>query len=99
MMVTGSDLVESKNAIRLAEEYPGLCFATVGVHPCSAMSFEKNPEGPDALLAEIKKLAQESRDAGTATAFGEIGLDYDRLHYCDKEDPARLLCEATRRCD
>jgi TatD DNase family protein len=85
MMITGSDLVESNNAIKLAEEHPGLCFATVGVHPCSAKSFENYPDGPDALLLEIRKLAQESRDAGTATAFGEIGLDYDRLHYCEKE--------------
>nr|POF16419.1 deoxyribonuclease tat-d [Quercus suber] len=84
-MVTGSDLTESRNAIRLAEEYPGLCFATVGVHPCSAKTFEQYPDGPDALLSELKKLAQDSKQAGTATAFGEIGLDYDRLHYCDKE--------------
>ncbi|KAK0336929.1 hypothetical protein LTS16_008594 [Friedmanniomyces endolithicus] len=85
MMVTGSDLRESKNAIKLADEYPGLCYATVGVHPCSAKSFERYPEGPDALLADLKKLAQESRDSGKAMAFGEIGLDYDRLQLCDKE--------------
>lgn len=85
MMVTGSDLTESQNAINLAEEYPGLCYATVGVHPCSAKTFESYPEGPDALLRELKKLAQESRDSGRATAFGEIGLDYDRLHYCNAE--------------
>ncbi|KAK0324090.1 hypothetical protein LTR82_005211 [Friedmanniomyces endolithicus] len=85
MMVTGSDLQESKNAIKLADEYPGLCYATVGVHPCSAKSFEKYPDGPDALLAELKRLAQESRDSGKATAFGEIGLDYDRLQLCDME--------------
>lgn len=85
MMVTGSDLEESKNAIKLAEDYPGLCYATVGVHPCSAKSFEKHHNGPDALLAELKEVAQTSRDAGTAVAFGEIGLDYDRLHFCDKE--------------
>ncbi|KAK5746470.1 hypothetical protein LTR17_000850 [Elasticomyces elasticus] len=85
MMVTGSDLQESKNAIKLAEDYPGMCYATVGVHPCSAKSFEKYPDGPDALMAELKKLALESRDSGKATAFGEIGLDYDRLQLCDKE--------------
>jgi len=85
MMVTGSDLIESQNAIRLAEEYPGLCYATVGVHPCSAKTFEAYPDGPEALLQELKKLAQQSRDSGRATAFGEIGLDYDRLHYCDAE--------------
>ncbi|KAK5728205.1 hypothetical protein LTR17_012110 [Elasticomyces elasticus] len=84
-MVTGSDLQESKNAIKLAEDYPGMCYATVGVHPCSAKSFEKYPDGPDALMAELRKLALESRDSGKATAFGEIGLDYDRLQLCDKE--------------
>lgn len=36
-------------------------------------------------MAELKKLAVESRDQGKATAFGEIGLDYDRLQLCDKE--------------
>lgn len=89
MMVTGSDLKESQNAIDLAEAFPGLCYATVGVHPCSSNSFENHPGGADALLAKLKKLAQESRDAGTATAFGEIGLDYDRLFLADKE--AQLL--------
>ena len=84
-MVTGSDLQESKNAIKLANEYPGLCYATVGVHPCAAKSFEAHPGGPGALLEELRSLAQEARDAGTAAAFGEIGLDYDRLHFCDKE--------------
>ncbi|KAK5130484.1 hypothetical protein LTR08_002006 [Meristemomyces frigidus] len=85
MMVTGSDLTESRNAIKLVEGFPGLCYATVGVHPCSAKSFVNYPEGAEKLLEEVKKLAQASRDAGTVTAFGEIGLDYDRLHYCDKE--------------
>ena len=91
MMVTGSDLQESKNAIRLAKDYPSLCYATVGVHPCQSKSFEKYKGGPDALLAELKKLAQESRDAGTATAFGEIGLDYDRLFFAEKETQLRYF--------
>lgn len=63
----------------------GLCYATVGVHPCSAHSFDTYKDGPDALLQRLRELAQRSRDAGTATAFGEIGLDYDRLYLCDKE--------------
>ncbi|SMQ55678.1 unnamed protein product [Zymoseptoria tritici ST99CH_1A5] len=85
MMITGSDYTESKNAIKLAEEYPGLCYATVGVHPCSASTFAKAPQGGDQLLKELGQLAREARDNGTATAFGEIGLDYDRLTLCDKE--------------
>ena len=85
MMVTGSDLEESRNAINLAKEYPGLCYATVGVHPCQAKSFEKYPTGPDGLLVELKKLVEEGKEKGVVTAFGEIGLDYDRLHFCDKD--------------
>lgn len=85
MMVTGSDLEESRKAVQLAETYPGLCYATIGVHPCQAKSFANYSDGPDALLAELKKLAQEAQKNGTATAFGEIGLDYDRLHFADKE--------------
>ena len=91
MMVTGSDLQESENAIKLAQDYPGLCYATVGVHPCAAKTFDKHPGGPEKCLQELRQLAQESRDAGTATAFGEIGLDYDRLHFADKETQLRTF--------
>ena len=63
----------------------GLCYATVGVHPCSASTFENYPDGPDALLTALRKLAQESQESGLATAFGEIGLDYDRLQLCPKD--------------
>lgn len=84
-MITGSDLVESRKAVELSEQYPGLCYATVGVHPCSSKSFDEYNEGPDALLAAVRELAIKAKAAGTATAFGEFGLDYDRLHYADKE--------------
>lgn len=63
----------------------GLCYATVGVHPCSATSFDEHPGGPSALLQELETLALESKASGYATAFGEIGLDYDRLHFTPKE--------------
>ena len=85
MMVTGSDLQESRKAVRLAEEYPGLCYATVGVHPCSAKGFEKDPGGPQKLLQDLEILAIDAKERGLATAFGEIGLDYDRLSLTAKE--------------
>lgn len=37
------------------------------------------------MLDEIKTLALESKNAGHAVAFGEIGLDYDRLFLSAKE--------------
>ncbi|CAF9933881.1 MAG: hypothetical protein HETSPECPRED_009035 [Heterodermia speciosa] len=63
----------------------GLCYATIGVHPCSAQSFETHPEGATALLASLQTLALNSKAAGTVTAYGEIGLDYDRLQLCPKD--------------
>ncbi|KAK9644581.1 hypothetical protein HCH54_007013 [Aspergillus fumigatus] len=84
-MVTGSDLVESRHAIQFAQSYPGFCYATVGVHPCQAKLFDEFPGGPDKMLEELKSLALEAKAAGHAVAFGEIGLDYDRLFLSAKE--------------
>jgi TatD DNase family protein len=45
------------------------------------------------LLEELRKLALESKAAGFAVAFGEIGLDYDRLFLCP-QDQQRKYFEA-----
>ena len=63
----------------------GVIYATVGVHPCSAKQFDKHPEGPDAYLQKLENLALEGKRKGLVTAFGEVGLDYDRLTLCPKE--------------
>jgi len=84
-MVTGSDLEESKHAVEIAKAHPGQCYATVGVHPCSAKHFDTHPGGPSELLSALKSLALEAKEAGHAVAFGEIGLDYDRLFLTAKE--------------
>jgi Tat protein secretion system quality control protein TatD with DNase activity len=84
-MVTGSDLEESKHAVEIVKAHPGLCYATIGVHPCSAKDFDTHPGGPSELLKALKALAVEAKEAGHAVAFGEIGLDYDRLFLTAKE--------------
>lgn len=91
MMITGSDLEESKKAIGLAKQNPGLCYATVGVHPCSAKSFDKHPGGSSKLLEELTDLATDAKERGLATAFGEIGLDYDRLFLTGKEQQLKYF--------
>lgn len=90
-MVTGSDLAESKKAIALAERYSGRCYATVGVHPCQANILDKHPGGPTVLLQELETLAIEAKGRGLATAFGEVGLDYDRLHFAGKEQQLKYF--------
>ncbi|KAL5000729.1 hypothetical protein BDV10DRAFT_161893 [Aspergillus recurvatus] len=84
-MVTGSDLEESKRAIEIAQKYPGFCYATVGIHPCQAKLFDSFPGGPEKMLEELRSLALEAKQAGHAVAFGEFGLDYDRLFLSPKE--------------
>lgn len=37
------------------------------------------------MIEELRKLAIESKEAGFTVAFGEIGLDYDRLFLSPKE--------------
>ncbi|KAL2013857.1 hypothetical protein VTN00DRAFT_1382 [Thermoascus crustaceus] len=90
-MVTGSDLEESRHAVQLARDNPGLCYATVGVHPCQAKTFDSFPGGPSKLLEELRDLALESKKFGHAVAFGEFGLDYDRLFLSSKEQQLKYF--------
>ncbi|KAI4172259.1 MAG: hypothetical protein LQ343_003694 [Gyalolechia ehrenbergii] len=84
-MVTGSDLEQSLQAIELAKQYRGQCYATVGVHPCSADAFERADGGGDQLLEGLKKTAEQGTKDGWVKAFGEFGLDFDRLGHCKEE--------------
>ena len=85
-MITGSDLKESAHAVDLAKQFPGKCYATVGVHPCSTKEFEKKgTDGAHEVLTRLRDLVTNARDSGQAVAFGEIGLDYDRLFLSPKE--------------
>ncbi|EGD91412.2 hypothetical protein H112_01216 [Trichophyton rubrum D6] len=90
-MITGSDLHESRHAVDLAREHSGLCYATVGVHPCSAKLFDSYAGGPEKYLAEIKALALSAKESGHAVAFGEIGLDYDRLFLSPKDQQLKYF--------
>lgn len=67
MIVTGSTLQSSRDALRLAQAHDAL-FATVGVHPHHAADLD------DAQLAELATLAAQPG----AVAVGECGLDFFR---------------------
>lgn len=69
----------------------GHCYATVGVHPCSCLQFDKYEKGPEAYLAELKALAIQASEEGHCVSFGEIGLDYDRLYLCPKEEQLKYF--------
>ena len=63
----GVDLQHSEMAVALADKYDCV-YATVGVHPHDASTFDKNTEEKIMSLADHEKVK----------AIGEIGLDYYR---------------------
>lgn len=68
MIVTGADRAHSPKALALARAYPGVLFATAGVHPHHAL------ELTDEAVAELRALLAEPE----VVAVGECGLDYFR---------------------
>lgn len=71
IVCASADLKSSYEAVEIAEKY-GNIYATVGVHPHDAKSYNKQTE------EEIKNLAKNKK----CVAIGEIGLDY---HYMFSE--------------
>jgi len=70
ILVPGYDLASSHAAVALAEAYPDLIDAAVGIHP----HFADRPDAAD--WAELATLAAHPR----VVAVGEIGLDFFRNH-------------------
>jgi TatD DNase family protein len=68
MIITGASEDGSKDALTLAQSYPGKFFATAGVHPHHAADYTDNVHG---LLSALT--ANEE-----VVAVGECGLDYFR---------------------
>lgn len=75
MILTGSSLSGSQDAIELAATAPGQFFATAGVHPHHASEYS------DAVHAGIAGLLAHE----AAVAVGECGLDYFR-NYSSREE-------------
>jgi TatD DNase family protein len=67
-IVTGADVVGSRQALELAARHPGVLWSTAGIHPHLATRFEP-PQ-----TAELAALLAER----CVVAVGECGLDYFR---------------------
>ncbi len=68
IIITGTSLRGSIEAITLAKTKPGILYATVGIHPHDAKQCN------DKTLDELQKLARDPQ----VVAIGECGLDYNR---------------------
>lgn len=100
MLITASSIKESSQHLGLCDKYPGF-YSTVGVHPCTVAEefYVKSGEGYSEELADdaeekLKRLHDivvDGNEKGIVKAFGEIGLDYDRLHYSTKSQQTTMF--------
>ncbi|KAJ0297367.1 hypothetical protein COL516b_010784 [Colletotrichum fioriniae] len=101
VMLTGMSLSDAATNLSIARSRPaGTCFITIGIHPYHAAEPDAEEDGGED--GHFKKLAEIVRDAlgGSAAdgssssplaAFGELGLDYDRLNHASKEAQIRTF--------
>ncbi|KPA77110.1 putative tatD related deoxyribonuclease [Leptomonas pyrrhocoris] len=93
VLLTGGNLKESRAVIEMCREYTSAdltLYCTVGCHPTRCTEFEKDPTGYLAALDDL--IHQHSvRAGGCVAAVGEIGLDYDRLFFCEKDTQRRYF--------
>lgn len=68
LILTGTSVAHSREALALAQQHPGALYATAGIHPHDA----KN--GGPAALRELRELASRPQ----VVAVGECGLDFNR---------------------
>jgi TatD DNase family protein len=68
IIITGTSLNESRRALELARLYPGIAYATAGIHPHDA-----DQAGED-FVNQLEQLALQPE----VKAIGECGLDFNR---------------------
>ncbi|MGK0440792.1 MAG: TatD DNase family protein [Pseudohongiellaceae bacterium] len=68
IVITGTNIVESEQAIILAQQFPGLLYSTVGIHPHDAKTLSIDS------MSQIRDLSANS----CVKAIGETGLDFNR---------------------
>lgn len=74
IMVTGTSVQGSKDALRLTRLYPGTLYSTAGLHPHDAKSWMENDENGQGSYRQLKQLLSNPE----VVAVGECGLDFNR---------------------
>ena len=82
MLVTGTSLLQSKNAVALCQQYPHYLYATAGVHPHDADNVSET------YLADLRQLSSSEH----VKAIGECGLDFNR-NFSKPEQQIKVFAE------
>lgn len=79
VIVTCGTIFDCEQAFKIVNENDKL-YTTVGCHPTRCGEFEADPDG---YFTSLCNQIDQNRDK--VVAIGECGLDYDRLHFCEKD--------------
>ena len=79
MVSNSADLKTSQENLKLAEQYPGLLYVALGVHPWNVQTLAEEE------LHQTIRLIEEQRQNKAVVAVGEVGLDSKYLRIWDKQ--------------
>lgn len=85
LLVTGTNVIESKRAIALCQQYPQYLYSTAGIHPHDADNVESNFQDQILALCENK----------CVKAIGECGLDFNR-NFSSEENQKRVFSQQVK---
>ncbi|KAK4502274.1 hypothetical protein PRZ48_005699 [Zasmidium cellare] len=89
VMLTGMSLSDVDFILDIVRSRPQQCSMTIGVHPYNAAEPDKDPKYLANLSDRINQVLQET--PRFLSAFGELGLDYDRLVHASTEVQIRTF--------
>ncbi|GIQ83251.1 TatD family protein [Kipferlia bialata] len=90
MIVTVGSKQDIEGALALCRQYPGKMYMTLGIHPTRSKQWNAKMRSElHSLLTEHART--EANPEGCVVAYGEFGLDYDRLHFADMETQKRAF--------
>ena len=75
VIITSSNITDTKEALNIIKKYPNLFYTTVGFHPHNAKDYNSND------VTEIETLLNNNK----VLALGECGLDFYRKYSSKKE--------------
>ena len=89
MIVTGTDLDHSRAALELSRRFPGVLYATAGLHPHHAGELDGS------TIPELHDLCAEQ----TVVAVGECGLDYNRNYSTPAQQRQAFAAQLQLACE
>ena len=93
ILMTGTSLESSRECVEMATQlnksHGEICWrTTVGCHPTECNKFLKSESE---YMSGLRDLIESGCRSGVVSAIGEIGLDYDRLHFCERQVQTRCF--------